>query len=168
MKAEEKQRVHIRWAIRRDMPEILAIEGEAFPYPWTEEQFINCLRQRNCIAMVAEHGDRVVGYMVYELLKARLQLLNFAVDADYRRQGVGRMMCDKLYNKLSSHRRTHITCEIREGNLDAQMFFRAMGYRAVSVLRDFYDDTDEDAYLMRRRYEPIESLSAPSTGAQQK
>ena len=165
-KAEEKQRVHIRWQIPRDIPEILAIEREAFPYPWTEEQFIKCLRQRNCIAMVAEHGDRVVGYMVYELLKARLQLLNFAVDADYRRQGVGRMMCDKLYNKLSATRRTKITCEVRDGNLDAQMFFRAMGYRAVSVLRDFYDDTDEDAYLFQRRYEPIQSLTATNQGDQ--
>ena len=32
-----------------------------------------------------------------------------------------------------------------------------MGFRAVSVLRDFYDDTTEDAYLMQYRYRPLES-----------
>ena len=26
------------------------------------------------------------------------------------------------------------------------------GFRAISVLRDFYDDTTEDAYLMQYRY----------------
>jgi ribosomal-protein-alanine N-acetyltransferase len=32
-----------------------------------------------------------------------------------------------------------------------------MGFRAVSVLRDFYSDTTEDAYLMQFRYRPAES-----------
>ena len=41
--------------------------------------------------------------------------------------------------------------EVRESNLDAQCFFRAIGFKAVSVLRDFYDDTDEDAYVMQCR-----------------
>ena len=52
--------------IRRDMPEVLAIEGESFEFPWLEDDFIHCLRQRNCIGMVAEHEDRVVGFMIYE------------------------------------------------------------------------------------------------------
>lgn len=38
---------------------------------------------------------------------------------------------------------------MRESNVAAQLFFRAQGFRAVSVLRDFYDDTSEDAYAMR-------------------
>ena len=51
---KEQVRVHIRWMIRRDMPEVLDIENQAFEFPWTEEDFIRCLRQRNCIGMVAE------------------------------------------------------------------------------------------------------------------
>ena len=54
-------RVHIRWMIRRDMPEVLAIEHASFEYPWCEEEFLRVLRQRNCIGMVAEHGERIVG-----------------------------------------------------------------------------------------------------------
>ena len=40
-------RVHIRWMIRRDMPEILDIENQSFEFSWSEEDFIRCLRQRN-------------------------------------------------------------------------------------------------------------------------
>ncbi|MEM1305855.1 MAG: ribosomal-protein-alanine N-acetyltransferase RimI, partial [Planctomycetota bacterium] len=54
-----KLRVHIRWMIRRDMQEVLGIEQESFEFPWLEEDFIRCLRQRNCIGMVAEQGERV-------------------------------------------------------------------------------------------------------------
>ena len=154
MHSDQKQevRVHIRWMIRRDMPEVLGIEEESFEFPWLEEDFIHCLRQRNCIGMVAEYEDRVVGFMIYELHKNRIHVLNFAVAAACRRRGVGSQMVAKLIAKLSSQRRNRIMLEVRETNLPAQLFFRENGFRAVSVLRSYYEDTPEDAYLMQYRY----------------
>lgn len=140
--------VRVRWMIQRDMPEVLAIEAESFEFPWSEEDFVRCLRQRNCIGMVAECEDRVVGYMVYELHNTRIHVLNFAVASDCRRRGVGSQMIAKLVSKLSLQYRQAIVMEVRETNLAAQSFFRANGFRAVSVLRSFYKDTPEDAYLM--------------------
>ncbi len=154
MHSDQKQevRVHIRWMIRRDMPEVIATEDESFEFPWLEEDFIRCLRQRNCIGMVAEHEDRVVGFMIYELHNSRIHALNFAVASDYRRRGVGSQMVAKLIAKLSSQRRSRIVLEVRETNLSAQLFFRENGFRAISVLRAYYEDTPEDAYLMQYRY----------------
>lgn len=151
---QQEIRVHIRWMIRRDMPEVLDIEQESFEFPWLEEDFVRCLRQRNCIGMVAEHEDRVVGFMIYELHKNRIHVLNFAVAPDSRRQGVGSQMVAKLIGKLSSQRRSRVTLEVRETNLPAQLFFRENGFRAVSVLRAYYEDTPEDAYLMQFRHRP--------------
>lgn len=62
-------------------------------------------------------------------------------------------MMTKLVSKLSPERRTRIMLEVRETNLDAQLFFKDLDFRAVSVLRDFYEDTTEDAYLMQYRYQ---------------
>ncbi len=146
--------VHIRWMIRRDMTEVLDIETNCFEFPWSEQDFIRCLRQRNCIGMVAEYDERVVGFMVYELHKDQLHILNFAVHPDFARHGVGKQMVGKLISKLSHQRRNRIMLEVRETNLSAQLFFRSMGFRAITVLRDFYDDTTEDAYLMQYRYQP--------------
>jgi len=147
-------RVQIRWMIRRDVPDVLATEAESFEFPWCEQDFIRCLRQRNCIGMVAEHNERVVGFMIYELLKSRIRVLNFAVRRDYRRRGVGSQMVAKLIGKLSPQRRSRIQLEIRETNLPAQLFFRTNGFRATSVLHNFYEDTPEDAYVMQYRYRP--------------
>ena len=158
MTADPKQqlRVHIRWMIRRDMPEVLDIERKGFEFPWFEEDFIRCLRQRNCIGMVAEHGEQIVGFMIYELHKSRLHILNFAVAAGARHRDIGRQMAKKLISKLSSQRRTRITLEVRETNLPAQLFFRSVGFRATSVLRAYYEDSPEDAYLMQFRHVPDE------------
>ena len=148
MAADHRQqlRVHIRWMIRRDMPEVLDIERESFEFPWFEEDFIRCLRQRNCIGMVAEHGERVVGFMIYELHKTRLHILNFAVADSARYRGIGQQMAQKLIGKLSSQRRTKITLEVRETNLPAHLFFKSAVFKATSVLRSYYDDSPEDAY----------------------
>ncbi|QDV29911.1 ribosomal-protein-alanine N-acetyltransferase [Planctopirus ephydatiae] len=147
--------MQIRWMIRRDMPEVLEIEKKSFEYSWSEEDFLNCLRQRNCIGMVAEHHEQIVGYMVYELLKDQLHILNFAVAPGHRRQGVGTRLMDKLVGKLAMQRRQEITFEVRETNLAAQLFFKSRGCQAVDVLRGHYVDTDEDAYQMA--YSPFGS-----------
>ena len=150
-RTEKELQVHIRWMIRRDMPDVLQAEQECFAYPWTEEDFLRCLRQRNCIGMVAEQGDKIVGFMIYELHKNKLHIMNFAVHPDWRRTGIGTQMTRKLVSKLSSHRRTRITLEVRETNLPAQLFFQTQGFVALRVLRGYYEDTGEDAYLMQYR-----------------
>lgn len=159
MTAEPKpaSAVHIRWMIRRDMAEVLDIETNSFEFPWSEDDFVRCLRQRNCIGMVVEQDDRVVGFMIYELHKTRLHVLNFAVAPDCRRRGVGTQMVSKLVGKLSLQRRVRVTLEVRETNLEAQLFFRTQGFRAVSVLRSYYEDTPEDAYVMQYRYRLTEA-----------
>lgn len=145
--------IHIRWMIRRDMDDVLRIENESFEPPWGEGDFIRCLRNRNVIGMVADVDEQVAGFNIYEFHRNRLHVLNFAVDHAYRRRGVGAAMVRKLVSKLSRQRRNRIMLEVRETNLDAQLFFRDLGFRAVSLLRDFYEDTTEDAYLMQYRYQ---------------
>ncbi len=157
--------VHIRWMIRRDMPEVMRAERSSFEFAWTEDDFLRCLRQRNCIGMVAEQGDRIAGFMVYELHKTRLHLLNFAVQPSARRCGIGRLMVGKLVYKLTTHRRQRITLAVRERNVAAQMFFRVHGFQATKVLSNYYEDSGEDAYQMELKappYDPFDGFGVVS------
>jgi len=163
---DRKDRLRVRWMIRRDMSEVLSIENEGFEFPWLEEDFIRCLRQRNCIGMVGEVRDQVVAFMVYELEKSLIRVLNFAVSKDRWREGFGTIMMDKLKGKLSLNRRTKINLDVRESNLPAQQFFKAQGFKFVSVLREYYPGvTDEDGYVMQyrpgesRAYQPTNRIS---------
>jgi ribosomal-protein-alanine N-acetyltransferase len=151
------------------MPEVMKTERASFEYSWTEDDFLRCLRQRNCIGMVAEQdagvgglqGDTIAGFMIYELHKTRLHVLNFAVHPATRRQGIGGLMVAKLIYKLTSHRRQKITLAVRERNLVAQMFFRAHGFQATRLLHNYYEDSGEDAYQMELRapeYDPFDGF----------
>lgn len=146
--------VHIRWMIRSDMPRVLEIENSSFEFPYDEADFTNLLRRCNVIGMVAESVDEVLGYVIYELHRNRIYVPVFAVCPGHRRRGVGSSMVRKLLGKLSPDRRTSISVEVRETNLEAQTFFRSQGFRAISVVRAPYEETDEDAYLMEYRLGP--------------
>lgn len=143
--------IKIRWMIRRDMPEVMDIENRSFEYPWTEGEFLRCLLQRNCIGVIAERQEQIVGFMIYELRKHKLHVLKFAVAPWARRQGIGSQMINYLIHKLSQQRRNEIFLEVRETNLAAQLFFRHQHMLATNVLRGYYEDTKEDAYQMRWR-----------------
>ena len=138
----------IRWALERDLPDMLRIERESFPNPWTRDNFIATLRERDCIGMAVVFGDRVLGFVIYEMKKQKFRILNLAVDAAWRHKNIGTLMVKKLAAKLDAMRRNKIVLEVRETNLAAQLFFKAIGFRAVKVVKGAYDD-DEDAFLMQ-------------------
>lgn len=137
--------------IRHDMPEVLEIEQSNFGTPWTEDDFLRELRRRECIGMVAEIGDRVVGFMIYDLHRQFLRILTFAVHPEFRRSGVGRQMAAKLASKLSAFRRTRVDAFVPESNMDGLLFLRSVGFRAVKVLRNHFES--EDGYAMEHEVE---------------
>lgn len=140
--------VHIRWMIQKDRREVLEIENACFEFPRTLNDLETVLRDPHVIGLVAELGDAVVGYVVYKLYQSRLYLMNLAVSPYYQRREIGRQLVEKLIGKLGD-KRQRITLEVRETNLAAQLLFQSCGFRAVNVLRSFYEDTPEDAYVMQ-------------------
>lgn len=149
----------VRWMVRRDMNEVLAIEEASFEFPWDADIFWQVSCQRETISMVAEMGRLVVGYVFYELNYNHLFIMNFAVHPDFRRRYVASTMLRKVISKINTTRRTHIDVEVRETNLVAQLCLRQNGFRAIKVLRDHYEETFDDAYLMRyHERDPVTAL----------
>lgn len=153
--------MNIRWMIRQDMPEVLAIEAASFvthscdggsdfiEHPWEKDEFVRVLRQRNCIGMVAEclKTEKILGFFVYELYETRFVLTDFAVHPDHRRRGVGTKMVKKLLEKLAARRRRRMELVVRDRDLSSQLFFQACGFKADEVFRNYYSNGD-DAYVM--------------------
>lgn len=141
--------VRVRWMVKSDMPAVLDIETATFEFAWTEKDFSQCLGKLNCIGLVAESLDDgiLTGYVVYDRHRDHIDILNMAVAHVFRRQNVGAQMLRSLIAKLY-YPRLSLRCEVRETNLTAQLFLRRYGFRAIRVLRGWYDDSDEDAYAM--------------------
>ncbi len=152
--------VHIRWMIRRDLTEILQIEETSFVQPWSKADLEAHLKRRDTvIAMVAECGERIVGYYLHELARNKIELLRIAIRKDMRRLGIGSTIMDKLKTKLRVGERDKLTLTVSERNLPAHLFFKATGWRATKVMP--HEFGDEAGYRMVYRIpQPVPMLDA--------
>lgn len=136
-----------RKATKNDLETILRIERQAFEFPWTRGDFEYCLDDDECQGLVVESNGSVNGYLFYEARNGVCRLLNCAVDELERRKGIGAFMLRRLLNSLNT-RRAEVSCVVREKNVQAQMFLRSLGFRAVWITKGYYRETDEDAHRM--------------------
>jgi ribosomal-protein-alanine N-acetyltransferase len=150
--AENSSKITIRFMIKRDLPEVLKIESQSPVSSWSKRNFLAALRNMNYICLVAEYDDKVVGFVIYTVNPEYFRIRNLAVDSQYRFMGIGRRLVDRIKDKLPSRNRRKIILELRETNLAAQLFFKRLGFTATDVLRSHYNDTGEDAYLMKYLY----------------
>jgi [ribosomal protein S18]-alanine N-acetyltransferase len=164
----ERTRIRIRWMIRRDLPEVLTIEGKSFPDPLDEEQILERLRQRNCIGMVADTDDGIIGFMIYELHKRRLHILRLAVSPEIRRTGVGAQLIARLKHKLATHCRLRLTVSVRDDG-GAKPFFLSHDFEVVhgeQATRKLPEpfDYDQATEVMAALFKRRRSLSARVAG----
>lgn len=148
-------RLEIRWMIRLDLAEVLAIEAASHRYPWSEADFTAILRRRSAIGMVAlaidAPGAPVVGFSVYEYQSHSIELLNLAVRPDWRRRGVGRRLLARPLAKLKPDGRARLKAIVPDDTPDAHYFFRACGLRAMPVVLRGHFGEDRDGYTFVHR-----------------
>ncbi len=143
----------------KQVDEIMAIESTAYRTPWTAEEMTQILKAPDFFGTGAYDGNRLVGYSIWAVAGTKIVLHNLAVVGDRRRQGIGALLFNRLKEKvLSTPNRTRIEVPVPELNLDAQLFFRTMGVRAVNVEKR----SGDTVYRMLWR-RPIDKENAPET-----
>ena len=134
-----------------DMREIIAIERDSFPSPWSENIFQN--EMTNPIArMLVGRIDRlpgkpVAGYVVYWQVADEMHLHNIAVRKDQRRKRVACLLLREAIRASQSEGARRVTLEVRRSNLPAQNLYEKFGFSVKGVRPGYYSDTGEDALI---------------------
>lgn len=155
------------WMMKGDLPQVLAIERECFPFPWDEHDFLDALRERHTYGWVARNEfGRVIGYMIYSTSRTRFQLLSIAVDRICQRRRVGTQLLSQVKRRLSDIR-PKVRAIVLDSNLSAQLFLRASGFKAVRVDRDTHeiDGLTRDSYVMTFMRQPVYADAACDVSA---
>jgi [ribosomal protein S18]-alanine N-acetyltransferase len=132
--------------------EVLRIERECFPAPWTEGMFRQEVEETWLSrSFVAVHDGEVAGYIIAWFLRGEVHVLNVAVSARYQRQGVGRRLLAHVIELGEQSDHHLVTLEVRASNDPAKLLYVTMGFAPVGVRRRYYRDNDEDAIVMVKR-----------------
>lgn len=147
----ELLRVQLRWMNEKDLDFVYELEQKCSSTPWGAMEFANVLMHSNSVGLVVEYQSRIIGYVIYETFEGRLEISNVAVLPEFRRKGVGSQMIARLACRLTRFSRNEIRLTVRESNLAAQLFFRSLGFKAVSIRRADAE-IPEDVYVMQYRH----------------
>lgn len=134
------------------LADVLKIERECFPAPWTEAMFRQEVEEtwlsRSFVALLDGH---VVGYIIAWFLRGEVHVLNVAVSAAHQRRGIGRKLMTHVIELGQQSEHYMVTLEVRASNDPAKLLYVTMGFAPVGIRRRYYRDNDEDAIVMVRR-----------------
>lgn len=145
--------VRIRKATSRDLPEIVRLETECFPDPWSVESVSSALQSAKGVFWVAESSEeRLVAYLIASRVLDEAEIDRIGVEPESRRWGLGR--------RLLRHALENLVCcgvgvawlEVRRSNLAARELYETEGFEVVSVRRNYYAGSiPDDALILSKK-----------------
>ncbi len=138
-----------------DLGAVVAIERAAYPFPWSDGIFRDCLRVGYC-CWVVEQEDVVIGYGILQVVARESHILNLCVHPAYQRQGFGRALLVRLLDLARDHRADTVLLEVRPTNEAAIVLYTRMGFNEVGVRSGYYPGRKgkEDALILARSLVP--------------
>lgn len=135
-----------------EIGQIIAIERDAFPTPWSEDIFRREIVSPVSRVLVArlgrDPGRSVLGYAVYWRVVDEIHLHNIAVRHDWRRQGVGSLLLGEVARRSRAEGARWMTLEVRQRNAAAQRLYEKFGFSVRGIRPGYYTDTGEDALIL--------------------
>ena len=139
----------IRFMRLKDIDAVAEIEEATFARPWSRESFRQEVT-RNAVAryLVAEEDGQILGYAGAWIIMDESHITNIAVREDARGRGLGKRLTKELLQILSNLGACYATLEVRVSNEQAQNLYKSLGFVSVGKRKRYYEDNNEDAYLM--------------------
>ena len=132
--------------------QIADLEKLCFHDPWSEKSIASELENRLSLWLVALDGDKVVGYVGSQSVMGWADMMNIAVDPDYRRQGVAQELVERLVAALMENAVTCLTLEVRASNEPAKALYGKLGFQQVGRRPNYYRNPKEDALILRKEW----------------
>ena len=126
---------------------IAAIEAQAYSVPWDAGAVADTLRFDHNFIILAGDKDRVVGYLMFNLVMEQSELLRITVDEDFRRRGVAGELMKRYIDELKGTADSSLL-EVRESNAPAIALYETCGYKKIATRKGYYSEPSEDAIVM--------------------
>ena len=141
----------IRSMTATDVPQIAALERACFSDPWPEQVLARELENDLSLWLVAAEGDTVLGYVGSQTVLGETDMMNLAVRADRRRQGIAAALVSALCTALRREKdAVQLTLEVRDSNEAAIRLYAALGFAQIGRRPNYYFHPKEDARILRK------------------
>lgn len=134
------------------VPQIAALETVCFSDPWSEKSILSELENPLSCWLVAMDGERLAGYVGSQTVLGETDMMNLAVDPDYRRKGLGKELILSLIEALRQRESRCLTLEVRDSNAPARALYEGLGFQEIGRRKNYYRNPKEDALIYKKEW----------------
>lgn len=144
----------IRKMTLQDAPAVADLEKLCFSDPWSEKSIASEVNNPLSYWLVAEENGEIAGYVGSQSVLDAADMMNLAVNPDYRRKGIGKALIDALTQHLMENNVIALLLEVRVSNLPAIALYEKLGFVQVGRRPKYYHNPREDALILRKELKP--------------
>ncbi|MCQ2559334.1 MAG: ribosomal protein S18-alanine N-acetyltransferase [Clostridia bacterium] len=144
----------IRAMTQEDLRAVWEIEKLSFALPCSLEALDYELNQNQFAHyLVMELQNEVIAYGGLWLILDEAHVINIAVKPDFRGQGWGRKLLEKMLELSQSSGAAIIWLEVRPSNQPARQLYSSLGFKPVGLRAKYYTDNGENAIVMAKKFD---------------
>jgi [ribosomal protein S18]-alanine N-acetyltransferase len=140
-----------------DIATVMAIETRAYPFPWTDGIFRDCINA--CYpSWLLMQQDVVIGYGVISIAAREAHILNICIDPEAQSHGHGRRLLRALVRIARAQHAERVFLEVRPSNPRAIALYFDEGFNEIGRRPRYYPAQTgrEDAIVMAMELLPEE------------
>ena len=141
--------ITVRPMVMTDVDGVMAVEHDSFLTPWSRSAVEEELAQNRLARyIVAVENGEIVGYAGTWLVINEAHVTNVAVSGQRRREGIGRLLMQKLMDLARENDMESMTLEVRVSNAAARHLYQQLGFVEAGIRKNYYSETKEDALIL--------------------
>ena len=107
-----------------------------------EQEFIKNINNPFLKYASFEEDKKVLGYIEYNLIYDRIEIVNILVDPSSRKKGIGTKLIKYLIEKGKENNCINITLEVKKGNIPALKLYEKNNFKRIAVRESYYNGVD--------------------------
>lgn len=150
MSAQPERLWNLRPMSEMHLERVVEIERRAYPFPWTEGIFRDCLKAGYSAWIVTSAADEILAYGMMSMAVGEAHILNLCVEPGEQRQGLGKFLLAHLQRLARGAGMDLLLLEVRKSNTAAIALYLGMGFSKLGVRKGYYPamEGSEDALLL--------------------
>jgi [ribosomal protein S18]-alanine N-acetyltransferase len=139
-----------------DLDEIVAIEQASFTNPWTRDMYLRELQNPDVsyLYVLRTPASGIIAFCSFWLVLDEMHINNLAVLGDFRGQGVGKILLERVLIEGANRGAQRATLEVRRSNEAARRLYERLGFVVTATRPNYYSSPPEDALILWRRALP--------------
>jgi ribosomal-protein-alanine N-acetyltransferase len=135
-----------------DIEDVLKVEEEVYPYPWSRGNFQDSLSSGYHAWVLRDQAGTLLGYFLLMAIVDEAHLLNLAVSGEMQGCGLGRFLLNQSVACARGLGLESMLLEVRPSNMRALEIYRRYGFTGIGRRKGYYPADKgqrEDAIVMR-------------------